>query len=333
MVMRMSERKFGGFDLNLLAVFDALMTERHLSRAAERISRSQPAMSHALSRLRSRVGDRLFERGAQGLVPTRRALDLYAQIAPGLSQIHAALHGESRFDPTQSSRLFRIGMTDISSCHVTPALVHALRRAAPNIQLEVVDVKPDKIIQCLNNGDVEFALGMIPKPADLRAMPLENVTPVCIVDRHNSRVPAKGLDLATFAALDHVSVAMEPGTVSHIDRYLAERGLRRKIAVVVPHLLVMPFIVAGSELIAMCDAATIKALALTDRLAIHPAPADFHSSCLQLYWSPRHDADAGHRWLRELIGATVTPPSQRQTRSAPRRSVRPVAARPRRQKS
>ena len=159
-------------DLNLLVILDALLSEQHVTRAAERLHLSQPAVSHALARLRDLLGDPLLVRQGGALVPTARALELAAPLAEALAQVQALL-APNRFDPASAKRRFRVAMSDYSAAIFLPGLVRTLRREAPGIDLQIVQASREGMVDGVLNGDLDLAAGVFPDmPAELRTTPL-----------------------------------------------------------------------------------------------------------------------------------------------------------------
>ncbi len=165
-------------DLNLLVILDALLSEQHVTRAAERVHLSQPAVSHALARLRDVLGDPLLVRQGGTLVPTARALELAAPLAEALAQVQALL-APNRFDPASAKRRFRVAMSDYSAAIFLPRLVRVLRREAPGIDLQIIQTSREGMVEGVLNGDLDLAAGVFPDmPAELRTTCSTSITPV-----------------------------------------------------------------------------------------------------------------------------------------------------------
>jgi LysR family transcriptional regulator, mexEF-oprN operon transcriptional activator len=152
-----------GLDLNLLVVFDALMTEQNVTRAALRLGLSQPATSNALARLRSLMEDELFIRKTTGLSPTPKAIALAQQLRPALQQIQSVLLHEPNFDPATSDRVFAIGMSDYVELTLLPKLIQTLQAIAPNISLQIRSGDRQKLFSLLDKGEIDLAFGFFPE--------------------------------------------------------------------------------------------------------------------------------------------------------------------------
>src|SRR6185503_13476641 len=199
-----------GIDLNLLVAFDALMAERHVTRAGARIGRTQPAMSAALSRLRALLKDELFVRGPRGLQPTPRALDLAEPLSRALGEIQRTLEFTQEFDARASAATLTLGLSEHPSYVLLPRLVSALRAEAPGITLRLREFKPrDSAIAMLDAGEVDVAVGVPPtESARILTRPLFEERFVCIL-RKDHPAAAKRLTLKRFLALSHLLVSPE----------------------------------------------------------------------------------------------------------------------------
>ncbi len=177
-------------DLNLLVILDALLSEQHVTRAAERLHLSQPAVSHALARLRDLLGDPLLVRAGASLVPTPQALELMAPLAEALAQVQSLL-APNTFDPATARRTFRLAMSDYGAAIVLPGLIRTLRREAPGIDLQISHASREGMLEGVLNGDIDVAAGVFPEmPNELRSTPLFEEHYVCLVDRNS--LPADG---------------------------------------------------------------------------------------------------------------------------------------------
>ncbi|MDH4607298.1 LysR family transcriptional regulator [Pseudomonas sp. BN102] len=291
-------------DLNLLVVLDALLAEQHVTRAAERLHLSQPAVSHALGRLRDLLGDPLLVRSGGGLVPTPRALELQRPLIETLARVQALL-APSGFDPAASRRKFRLAMSDYGAACLLPALSRALRREALGIDLEISQGSREAMLEQLQNGEIDLAAGVFPElPAPLRSTSLFEEDFACLLER--ASLPADGsLDLATYLARPHVLVEMSGGGAAEIERALTRIRERRRIAVRLPHWNVAPELIAGTDLI--LTVATRGLRKVEDRsLVIVPPPFVLPGFAFDLAWHQRGTGDPGLDWLRSQVQAAAT---------------------------
>lgn len=299
-----------GFDLNLLVAFDALMTERHVSRAAERVGLSQPAMSNALRRLRDIFQDELFLRSGRSMVPTGVAVELDQTIGPALGRIRTGLQTGLHFDPKTTKRSFTLGFPDIASVGLLPQLSNLIRREAPEVNLEVIDIGAEGGIDLILSGRIDLAVGVsFSQHPEISQQFLGKFEYVVVIDKNNERSKKGQLTITDIAELPHVSFA-PISDISEIDERLARHGLARRIAISVPHGLSVPRAVAGTDMIAFMDESVIT-VASDLGLAVLPDPLDLPRRRVDTIWHRRQDNDPGHMWLRHQVGSQV--PSHRNT--------------------
>ncbi|PSJ60452.1 LysR family transcriptional regulator [Pseudaminobacter soli (ex Li et al. 2025)] len=289
-----------GIDLNLLVVLDALLAERHVSRAAVRLNMSQPAVSHALGRLRELLGDPLLVRRGGGLVPTTRALELARPLADALTQVRAVL-GPVHFDPASQTHAFRLAMSDYGAGLVLPRLVRKLRREAPGIDLIVTQSSRDAMTAQVSDGDIDLALGVFPMlPTRLQSQVLFEERFVCLLDR-STLATEDGLSFDAYMARPHALVAVRGEADTEIDDRVTALGGRRRVALILPHWKVAPGLIAGTDLVLTVARRSLESVAPDERLTIVDAPFAIPSFSFVQIWHERREADPGHRWLREAV--------------------------------
>lgn len=288
-------------DLNLLVVLDALLHERHLTRAAARLPMSQPAVSHALARLRTLLGDPLFHRTRGGLRPTPHALALEAPLRDVLAQVRRLLAG-AVFDPAASRRTFRLAMSDYGASVVLPPLVRRLRAQAPGIDLEISYTSRGGMIAGVADGQLDLALAVFGEtPADIRRAVLFQEPFVCVMDAAGTAGP---LTLDAYLARPHVLVAASQDQRSgEVDAALARLGRARRVALRLPHWTAAPAVVAGTDLVLTVAQRTV--MPTPPGLAVQPVPFPIAPLGFEMIWHERTDGDAGLRWLRESLAALM----------------------------
>ncbi|MBV4475062.1 LysR substrate-binding domain-containing protein [Pseudomonas botevensis] len=290
-------------DLNLLVILDALLNEQHVTRAAERLHLSQPAVSHALARLRDLLGDPLLVRAGSSLAPTARALELVAPLAEALAQVQSLL-APNTFDPASARRTFRIAMSDYGAAIILPGLIGTLRREAPGIDLQISHASREGMLEGVLNGDIDIAAGVFPDlPHELRSTPLFEEHYVCLVDRQS--MPANGiLDLPTYLSRPHVLLEMRGSGTPEIERTLTALRERRRVAISLPHWSVAPQIISGTDLIL-----TVASRALDDidpqTLVVVPPPFVIPPFSFVLTWHKRRGGDQALNWLNQRIGEGI----------------------------
>jgi DNA-binding transcriptional LysR family regulator len=294
---------FHGLDLNLLVAFNALMNERNVTRAATQVGVSQPAMSAALSRLRTLLGDPLFQRSSAGLVPTARARDLAAPVAAALRQIELAMLTQPAFEPGTASVTFRLGLQDYPTLVLLPALVEALERATPGISLNVLAYNDrNTAIDLLDAGSIDVAIGVAPTVMDARIItrPLMRDAFVTIVSTDHPAASGP-MDLHTYLDLQHVLVSPEGQLHGLVDQTLAQQGKQRKLALTLPQLFAVPAVIARTNM-----AATILKRVADDsqaghRLVMFAPPLGLPEITFHLIWHRRSDSNPAQQWFREFI--------------------------------
>lgn len=296
-----------GIDLNLLVAFDALMAERSVTRAGIRIGRTQPAMSAALSRLRTLLRDELFVRGADGLQPTPRALDLVVPISQALGQIQKTLDFTQAFQSETFSGSFTIGMSDLPTEAVLPQLIGRIARLAPSATLHVRLIGArEEAIELLDSGEIDAAVCVsFPEVARLLSERLYEERFVCVL-RKKHPAAVRRLSLNSFLSLTHLLVSPEAEHRGFVDVELGKIGKTRHVGLTVPQLHAVPRLIAGSEMIATVLEGTIKASRYEDLLAVKPPPLDLPSIPFFLHWHKRNSSHPAQRWLREQITDSAT---------------------------
>lgn len=282
-------------DLNLLQVFDAVYRERSVSRAATRLGLSQPAISHALRRLRLELKDPLFVRAPGGVMPTAMAEQLGRTVAGALHALDAAIHQIHHFEPRSSSRTFRLYMTDIGELVFLPALMEALQQRAPGVKIEVEQMALEAILPGLESGALDLAVGYLPPLADVSQHRLLHERYVIVLRRdHPLAAAGGGLDPA---ALDYVLVRPH----AEARRALQQQRLESRVRLVIPHFLVLPGVLARTDLAALVPSRMARLFVERGELVALDSPLATAAFDVRLYWYWRAEHDPGHRWLRELL--------------------------------
>jgi DNA-binding transcriptional LysR family regulator len=287
-------------DLNLLAVLDAVLTEGSNRAAAARLGVTQSAVSHALGRLRQRLGDPLVVPGGGRMVPTPLAESLAPVLRESLERLGGALRGARGFAPAHSTRTFWVSSADLAGMVVLPPLVRELTRAAPGVS---VRMRPpnESTLADLERGGLDVALGIFGDvPAAFRVQALFRERFVCVA-RRGHPVAGGRLTLARYLEHGHVSVAPWGGTGSIVDEALSRLGKARRVVVAVPHFFLAPFVVASTDLLLMAPERVAHLLAPAFNLELLRAPLEVAGFTVSQLWHERMQHDAAHQWLRRLI--------------------------------
>lgn len=301
----MHDVNLASVDLNLLVALDALLEERHVTRAARRLGLSQPAASHALGRLRDLLGDPLLVRAGSTLVPTPRAAAVARDLRTILDSIRATLAGGT-FDPVTSERRFAFAAADYFELVVLPPLVGALATSAPHVDL-VVRPHPEDAATALGEGklDVVFGVEMLPGAGNIRRRNLFQDGYVCAV-RAGHPVLRRGLDLERFLQLGHVFIAPRGTRGGVVDDALARRKKVRRVVAMVPSFLAAPAVVASSDLIVTMPVRAARRLAPAFDLRLLEPPLPLPRFTVAAYWHDRVHDDPAHVWLREQLLAVTS---------------------------
>jgi DNA-binding transcriptional LysR family regulator len=324
-----------GVDLNLLRALDALLTTRHVTRAAAAVGVSQSAMSHSLAKLRALLGDPLLVRGrGQGserehdgsvrtvsLVPTDRARAIQPRLRDALAELGAILEAPV-FDPATAVRRFRVASADYIEIILLRELHARLSVEAPGVDLRFFD-GGTRFVEGLAEGRYDVAVAPLPREHDvagIQARRLVDESFVCVVRRGHPLTRGK-LTAERFARATHALIAPAGGEGSFADTALARLGLSRRVAVSVPHFLAAPHLVAGSDLVLTLAARVAAAFADSFGLALLDLPPELKMPdfTLSLLWHERRASDPAHAWFRRLfaeVAAAIPRPRRRPRRGA-----------------
>ncbi|HEY0661246.1 MAG TPA: LysR family transcriptional regulator [Lysobacter sp.] len=289
------------YDLNLMPVFVALMEERSVTRAAQRLGITQPALSNALARLRDILQDPLFIRERYGMQPTQKAEQLAPVIAAALASLDGLVLGQQAFDPAKAERLVTIAPNSYVEFVLVPAVVARLREQAPGIRLRLTPYGTDLAETGVVSGATAMVLGRVIDPPDnLVVQHLMDDGLGCVV-RADHPVINKRMSRQQYEQLKHVNV-LPPGRLrAGLFQALERQGLRREVAVSVTHFLAIPEMVAVTDYCATLPNLICRRLANDPRLKVVPAPADLGTFPVEMAWHVRYRHDPAHQWLRQLV--------------------------------
>ncbi|AWV88280.1 LysR family transcriptional regulator [Bradymonas sediminis] len=294
-------------DLNLLNALDALLRHNSVTKAAKELGLSQSATSHALNRLRELFDDDLLVRAGRSMVPTARAEQLRAPLQQALSQLAAAIETPQAFDPASAQGEFCLATSDYVQFVFLPALIEKLQHRAPGIDLRIRELGAEPPTDRLATGAVDLALTLgLPEdvPDTLYRRDLFQLELVSLVRADNPQV-GDALDLDTYCKLSHILVSPLADDVGVVDLTLAEMGRKRHVAVVVPHFMVAPFLVANSDMILTTARSVAEKYADALALRIFDPPIDLLRGTVSMVWHRRSYTDASHQWLRRQVEEVV----------------------------
>ncbi|QSQ16139.1 LysR substrate-binding domain-containing protein [Myxococcus landrumensis] len=292
-------------DLNLLVAFDALMRERHVTRAARRVGLGQPAMSHHLARLRELLGDELFTRAPTGIVPTPHALALAEPVRTALECLQGILT-QRPFDPSTQERHFRVSLSDGMESSLMPPFLALAAREAPGVTLSLSPFQEAMGPAMLDDGSLDLIVG---PPQD--QAPHHKTRLFCsagylvLFDPQAVQVDTP-LSLEDFLAIPHVRVSRRADSSDAVDDALAKLRLRRRVAVHTAHSLSVPHLLLGSRLLGLLPRRAALATARAFGLSHSPPPLELPLDAIAMRWHASRDSDPGHRWLLEAMFRAAT---------------------------
>lgn len=300
------------FDLNLLKVFDAVMSERSLTHAARQLAITQPAVSNALRRLRDALGDELLVRKGRGLEATPRAQELWPQVRDTLQRLQSSL-APTVFVPSDAQTTFVLTMADATAAELMPALEAVLAREAPNVLLRVVPLTTRDPRKLLEEGQADLAIGHFPAVAtDLtaRAQAGEAVSflhqrlfqgdYVCVM-RKGHPLANKPLTLERFCAGRHMLVSFSGRAYGFVDEALASLQRSRRVVLTVNQFFTAGKVVTTSDLLTVLPRHFVQVTGYADALVVRELPFALAPIHVDALWHQRLDASAGHAWLREQV--------------------------------
>lgn len=296
---------WNAFDLNLLVVFDAVMQENNLTRAGRRLGMSQPAVSHALARLRHMLKDELFVRTPEGMQPTPRAQRMLEPVRAALQELRVSLE-DDEFDASQASRNFTIAANNYAARAIIPPLTRRVAKLAPSVLLDVRPIGMLHVLDQLDSGTVELALSTLIDGGDrFKCVGLLEDEYVAVLSSDHPAAEEPALSVERFASLPHIAVTSSGDETQFVDDALAERGFARLVSGRVPlHSLVSVLI--GSKALAVVPRRVAVDFAATSALTMRPLPFRSPRVSLSMIWHRRLDSHPAHLWLRATLRASVT---------------------------
>lgn len=308
----MNPINFRTLDLNLLRVFDEVMTERSLTRAAHKLSLTQPAVSNALRRFREAMGDELIKRSGQEMAPTARALALWPAVREALRQLQEVLTPSS-FVAAEASTTFVLAMADATAAELMPGLIGVLDREAPGVSIRVVPLTTRDPRRLLEQESADLAIGYFPAVfADLTARAQAGETVafshqrlysgeyVCVMRRDHPL--ARGpVTLNRYCAARHLLVSFSGRPFGFIDEALALLGRERRVVLTVNQFFTAGKVVANSNLLTVLPRHFVNVTGIADQLVLRELPFAVPTVHVDALWHHRVHRDGSHEWLRETI--------------------------------
>jgi LysR family nod box-dependent transcriptional activator len=290
-------------DLNLLVILDALLRERNVSRAGDRIGLSQSAMSAALARLREVFHDPLLVRVGRDLALTRNAEDLIVPLKESLGKIEQILLRRPGFDPATDARTFAISASDYAGLVLLTPLVRMIANEAPNVTIHLLPRARDAA-RVLQTGQADIVIEPVELfgPNDYPTASLLSDRWLCAIDANHPDVKDDTLTEKQFLELPHLVYGIgDDRQLNLADQHLANAGVQRRIEVTVESFLLNPFLIEGTRLVSLVLERAAKRLIGTVDIKLLESPISVPDIHEAMYWHPRHATDPGHKWLREKL--------------------------------
>jgi DNA-binding transcriptional LysR family regulator len=301
---------FRTLDLNLLKVFDVVMVERNVTRAAERLAMTQPAASNALRRLRDATHEELFVPTSSGVVPTAVALALWPTVRHALHQLQDAFSPQG-FDARRDERHFTVAMADATAALFLPVLADALQHEQAQVDLRVLGLNTRDPRALLEQGEADVALGFFPdvrtalaaegEAALTRLEPLYACDYRCVMRRDHPLAAPGALTLDAYCAAQHLRVSFAGRPRGFVDEALARLQRQRRVMITVSHFATAGSVVHQSDLLTVLPRSFVPATGFAPQLAMRRLPFEMPTIDVGLLWHRRHEQDTAQRWLRETL--------------------------------
>jgi DNA-binding transcriptional LysR family regulator len=301
---------FRTLDLNLLKVFDVVMVERNVTRAASRLAMTQPAVSNALRRLRESTNEELFIPSSSGVIPTAHAQTLWPTVRASLGNLQDAFEPQG-FDPRVDARTFTLAMADATAAVFVPVLVEELRREHSLVDLQLSPLATRDPRAMLEQGQADIALGFFPAVAGalaaegeasvMRREQLYACEYVCVMRRGHPLSQVSALTLDSYCDAQHVRVNFAGRPRGYVDEALTRLGRKRRSLLTVNEFFTAAAAVHRSDLLTVLPRSFVPATGFDSELIIRPLPFEMPPIEVSLMWHGRHDQDTGQRWLREVL--------------------------------
>lgn len=313
----MNPINFRTLDLNLLRVFNEVMAEHSLTRAAHNLAMTQPAISNALRRLRELLGDDLVRRSGYGVEPTPAAQALWPAIREALAQIQESLAPDT-FDPATARNTFVLAMADATAAELIPGLIGALEREAPGASIRVVPLATRDPRRLLENEAIDLAVGYFPIVlTELATLAQTGANPTyqyqrlydgeyaCVM-RRGHHLARRKIDLDTYCAARHLLVSFSGRPFGVVDQALASLGRRRRVVMTVNQFFTAGQVVAHSDLLTILPRHFVRVTGIADQLVLRDLPLEVPKVHVDALWHRRSHQRSAHEWLRQAVADSAT---------------------------
>lgn len=287
-------------DLHSLRVLDEIFKTGSLSRTADRLDLSQPAISMVLGKMRRHFNDKLFVRVGNEMKPTAQAEGMRESLSAAIAAIEAALNYRHVFEPSTTQRAFRIAVSDIGQIVMVPNLLHVFRSQAPSASIEFTSIAPTTP-QMLQTGEIDLTVGLAPEMPDSFLQRAVFSESFCVLARKGHPRIDSALTLDQFSAEGHVRVITSSSTHLIIDRALEQQNIGRNIQISVPNFMIVARLVSETDCLSVLPRRAGAALAQYHPLQVLDPPFPMNGYQVRQYWHERHANDGAHKWLRDLV--------------------------------
>lgn len=288
-----------GVDLNLLIVFEAVLAEGSMTKAAERLDMGQPTLSNALNRLRKSLDDPLFVRSAKGMQPTPKALLLAEPIAEALSLLRESFQSSIEFDAENHKQHFRIGMSDYTASRFLPPLITWLREHAKGITVSVPPLQRNAAHEALQTGKLDLLITNDFSGPGIYQQRLYDESFKCLMSRKHFSEKELGLD--DYLAKDHLLYSLDGVGPGPVDRALTQLGKKRNVTVRVAYVGLIPDIIEKTDLIVTLPAGVADQFSRRDDIVVFDAPVELPMFSVKQFWHEKFHRDPGLKWFREQV--------------------------------
>jgi DNA-binding transcriptional LysR family regulator len=293
-------------DLNLFTVFEAIYSEGSVTRASQQLHLTQPAISHALNRLRQMFDDPLFVRQGQTMVSTPLARSIIEPVRQALRGLEMTLTDNGNFDPAQAVKLFNLALRDVLESTVLPPLLERITQQAPEINLAAIQVERRELVSELAAGTLDVAIDMLlPLPNEIRRQQISRDTTVVLARHDHPLIKAK-LDLDTYLQAEHILASSRRKGMGLEDFELSRLGLQRRIRLRCQHYFAACRVVSQTDLLLTMPEGYARIANQQFGNQILPLPVSMPSWDVYLYWHQNVEHDPANRWLREQVIQSVS---------------------------
>lgn len=292
-----TQMNYEQLDLNLLAVFDAVMTELNVTRAAERLHLTQPAVSNALKRLRYLLNDELFVKVPSGVSPTPKSIEIWHPIRDALAQIYQTLQ-PVKFNPATATATVTIGMNDLIANLVLPKLIAVVEKSAPSINIRAVPSTNINAPMLLEQAEIDIAIGVFANPSPRLRSHTLFISPFTCVMRRDHPLASQKLTLERYLQAKHLLVTLTGESTGLLEPILQERGLKRRIGLTVNQFGIAPQLIACSDLISILPTRIVEESEFYSQLHLSTLPIELTPSIVKMMWHERNHLNTAQEWLR-----------------------------------